>query len=157
MTDRAKRITELTTISTANTADFLAVVANTSGTAVTRKITVNNFINTVVLPTANTSKIGGVKVGTGLTVNASGFLSLSVPLYNMVKTNKDAFDVYTTTTYTRLDSTVYKTIVLSGGTPPYYTTRTETYYANDGITSVTTVVYTLTYDGNQIITETINV
>jgi hypothetical protein len=77
MADRAKRITELTAISSIANNDVFIVVSNTAGTAVTRKITINNFRNglpPIVVGTANTSCTGVVAVGNGLSINATGFL-----------------------------------------------------------------------------------
>jgi hypothetical protein len=62
------------------------------------------------------------------------------------RSNKDSESIYTTITYKRSDSTNYAVSVLSGGTTPLYTTRTETFYDTDGTTVLSTNVYTLTYD-----------
>lgn len=71
------------------------------------------------------------------------------------RSGKDGNGVYTTITFTRADGTVYKTSVLSGGTSPEYTTRTETFYESDGITESHTVVYALTYDAGDLVSEVV--
>ena len=79
MADRAKRITELTAVTSITNNDVFIVVSNTAGTAVTRKITINNFrsgLPPIVVGVANTSCTGVVAVGTGLAVNATGYLSI---------------------------------------------------------------------------------
>lgn len=48
----------------------------------------------------------------------------------------------------RKDGTLILKSVLSGGTSPTYTTRTETYYEADGTTIKESIVYTLEYDSN---------
>jgi len=72
------------------------------------------------------------------------------------RSDKDGNGIYTTITFTRSDATVFKTSVLSGGTSPEYTTRTETFYAADGLTETSTKVFTLTYDAGDLVSETLN-
>lgn len=69
------------------------------------------------------------------------------------RSGKDGNGVYTTITFTRSDATVFKTSVLSGGTSPEYTTRTETFYAADGTTETNVIVYALTYDAGDLVSE----
>lgn len=80
MVDRTKKLTELAATTTITNNDIFIVVSNTAGTAVTRKITINNFragLPPVVVGIANTSCTGVVIVANNLTVNASGHVSLS--------------------------------------------------------------------------------
>lgn len=80
MVDRAKKLTELAATTTITNNDIFIVVSNTAGTAVTRKITINNFragLPPVVVGIANTSCTGVVAVGNNLTINATSHLSLS--------------------------------------------------------------------------------
>jgi hypothetical protein len=60
--------------------------------------------------------------------------------------NKDINDIYTTTIYYRPNSTIARMSVLSNGTSPNYTTRTESFYDITGTTVLSTAVYTLSYD-----------
>ena len=72
MTDRAKKISELTVLTSASGDDLLVIVDDPSGTAVTKKITVSNlFGNSIAnvaiyksaassLPSATTAKIGTI-------------------------------------------------------------------------------------------------
>lgn len=63
-----------------------------------------------------------------------------------IKSNKDTEGIFTTIEYKRQDNTLYMKSVLSGGTSPQYTTRTETYYEADGTTIKVTKIYTVSYD-----------
>ena len=81
MVDRAKKITELTAVTSITNNDVFIVVSNTAGTAVTRKITINNFRNglpAVVVGIANTSCTGVVGIGNNITANATGYISVRV-------------------------------------------------------------------------------
>jgi hypothetical protein len=69
------------------------------------------------------------------------------------RSNKDADGVYTVIERKRFDGTLYKRSTLSGGTAPNYTTRTVAYYAEDGTTVTSTLVYTLTYSGTDVVSE----
>lgn len=64
------------------------------------------------------------------------------------RSGKDAFDIFTTLEWKRADTTLLKKSVLSGGTAPEYTTRTLTYYEDDGSTIRQQYVFTLSYDGD---------
>lgn len=65
------------------------------------------------------------------------------------RSNKDSFGTFTKITYKRKsDNTLYGTSVLSGGTAPNYTTRTETYYDVDGVTVLKTVTFNVSYDAD---------
>jgi hypothetical protein len=85
MVDRAKKLTELPSATTAVNNDIFIIVANTTGVATTKQITVNNFKSAlagVVVPQANTTTYGTVKIGDSLVVNASGFLNANVAYGN---------------------------------------------------------------------------
>jgi methyl-accepting chemotaxis protein len=69
---------------------------------------------------------------------------------------KDAEGIFTSVTYKRPDGTTYKTSVLSGGTSPMYTVRTETRYELNGTTVKWVNVYDLVYDVNDdLVSETL--
>jgi hypothetical protein len=55
-------------------------------------------------------------------------------VYGTYKTNKDSNGVFVTTEKKRKDGTLFMRSVLSGGTSPQYSIRTETYYEADGVT-----------------------
>jgi hypothetical protein len=58
MVDRAKKISELPAATTVANTDFVIVVANTSGTANTKRITANNFRNSMLSSfTSNTATV----------------------------------------------------------------------------------------------------
>jgi hypothetical protein len=65
---------------------------------------------------------------------------------SVYKSGKDANGIFTIVEYKRADGTLFVKSVLSGGTSPQYTTRTITYYDNDGTTVIKTDVYNLIYD-----------
>lgn len=69
------------------------------------------------------------------------------------RSDKDASGVFVTIDRRRIDGTLFKRSVLSGGTSPTYTTRTVTYYAADGATVAATHVYNLGYSGTDLISE----
>ena len=69
------------------------------------------------------------------------------------RSSKDANGIWTTVQYRRADNTLIRQSVLSGGTSPQYTTRTETVYAADGTTVLATLVYTLTYTSGELTSE----
>lgn len=60
--------------------------------------------------------------------------------------NKDESGVFTEIQYKRADGTLVLKSILSGGTSPQYTTRTEFFYGQDGTTVKGTHVYTISYD-----------
>lgn len=63
--------------------------------------------------------------------------------------NKDTNGKWTTIQYKTKDTgKLLMQSVLSGGTSPQYTTRTETWYDTDGTTVVGTFVYPITYDAD---------
>ncbi|MCT8978864.1 hypothetical protein N4T77_20000, partial [Clostridium sp. CX1] len=68
--------------------------------------------------------------------------------YSTYKLNIDSNGIATEVDLKRKDGTLILKSVLSGGTSPQYTTRTETYYEQGGTTVTKTVVYNLSYDGN---------
>lgn len=69
------------------------------------------------------------------------------PELSIIKSNKDTNKIYVRIDYKRKsDNTLFMSSVLSGGTSPRYTTRTETYYDTDGTTIISTKTYTISYD-----------
>lgn len=67
--------------------------------------------------------------------------------------NKDSNDIYTEIHFKRTDGTLFKKSVLSGGTSPQYTTRTVTYFNDDGSTITSTLNYNLFYTGDDLTSE----
>lgn len=78
MANDSKRVSQLgiTTTLSANT-DRVVVLTNPSTSPATQTINVNNFVTAVanLLPLANGSSAGVIKVGNNLSINASGYLS----------------------------------------------------------------------------------
>ena len=66
--------------------------------------------------------------------------------YSTYKLSPDANGIFTEIQYKRPDGTLILKSVLSGGTSPEYTTRTETEYEQDGIAIKSTRIYIVTYD-----------
>jgi hypothetical protein len=80
----------------------------------------------------------------------------SILIGGYVREDKDSNGIFITTKYKDVSGVVRKKSVLSGGTSPSYTTRTETYYDTDGTTELYQRVYTLNYSGSDFIGETLN-
>ncbi|WP_373845089.1 hypothetical protein [Clostridium sp.] len=77
--------------------------------------------------------------------------------YSTYKSEIDSNGIATEINLKRSNGTLIMKSVLSGGTSPNYTTRTETYYQADGTTVKSTVVYALTYDSDSnVSSEVIN-
>lgn len=76
MVDRAKKISELATATSFVNTDLFVVVTNASGNGITKHITANNLRNTLVL-TANSTVNGVIRVGSGLSINATAHLSVN--------------------------------------------------------------------------------
>lgn len=73
---------------------------------------------------------------------------------SLYKLNKDSFGVFTELQWKRADGTLARKVVLSNGTPPYYTLKTVTCYLDDGITISGQREYAITYDvDNDLISE----
>ncbi|MBW9158863.1 hypothetical protein [Clostridium tagluense] len=66
--------------------------------------------------------------------------------YSTYKLGIDSNDIYTQVLRKRANGTLIIKSILSGGTSPTYTTKTETKYGADGITVEWTKTYTLTYN-----------
>jgi len=73
MANDAKKTSQLGIATTLSANDRVVVLTNPAASAQTQTVTVNNFINS--LRYANASVSGVVKVGTGLSINATGFLN----------------------------------------------------------------------------------
>lgn len=73
------KISELDTLTSVTSDDFVVVVNDPGGAPSTNKITVSNFANTVAqfVPYASNVASGTIKVGENLSVNTSGFLNNS--------------------------------------------------------------------------------
>lgn len=73
--------------------------------------------------------------------------------YSSYSLNKDSEGVYTVVEIKTNSGVLYARSTLSGGTSPQYTTRTINYYGTDGTTITTTNVFTINYDGDNIVSE----
>ncbi len=71
--------------------------------------------------------------------------------YTVLKSNKDSVGICTTVMLKRVDGTLFMKSVLSGGSSPKYSNRTETYYKADGKTVDIVINYTRTYDSDGIL------
>jgi len=92
--------------------------------------------------TANVDKVDGY--------DASDFAlaKLNPYIIRIKRSNPDAYGNYLQVDYYRKNGTLFARSVLSGGTPPQYTTRTITIYDTDGTTVVDSYTFTITYDAN---------
>lgn len=77
------------------------------------------------------------------------------PTLSQTRLNRDLNGIYTTVEWDRDVGTLYRRSVLSGGTSPEYTTRTETLYGTDGTTVLSTTVFTLSYVNGEFVSEVI--
>lgn len=87
MTDRAKKITELDALTAPALVDLLIIEDDPSGSPVTKKITVNNLLNSGLISAnaytpATTTVPGVIKVGDQLSINATGFLNTNLNVAN---------------------------------------------------------------------------
>ena len=69
------------------------------------------------------------------------------------RSGRDSNGIYTTVEYRRQDTTLSRRSVLSGGTSPAYTTRTDVTYASNGTTVLQTLVFALTYASGELVSE----
>ena len=111
--------------------------------------------DTIYLKLNGTSEMEiGVSDNTGSSVVV---LSTPAGALSTIRSNKDTEGIFTTITRRREDGTLYAVSVLSGGSTPLYTTRTETHYKSDGVTVDRVYVYTLTYDAaGDLVAETLD-
>ena len=113
------KITELNAITNVANNDLMMVVHDPSGLPSTNKITVNNFITSVsssivdntlaLIPNANTTTYGKVKVGSGLSTNATGFLNTTLPTGGTAGQvlTKNATNQYVWSNFTGLDKFLF--------------------------------------------------
>lgn len=92
---------------------------------------------------AKMAKDGATKKG-GRQVSVEDNRTLSN--LSVERLDQDSNGVFTKVIYYRHDGTKFMESILSGGTSPQYTTRTETYYAADGVTIVETRTFDTTKD-----------
>jgi len=73
------KISELNVTANVATSDLLVVVKDPSGAPSTNKITAGNFMTHAsrFMPYANTTAVGGIKVGSDFSVNSTGYLLFS--------------------------------------------------------------------------------
>jgi len=74
--------------------------------------------------------------------------TLNPNIIRIKRSNPDAYGNYLQVDYYRKNGTLFARSVLSGGTPPQYTTRTITIYDADGTTVVDSYTFTITYNAN---------
>ena len=84
MTDRAKKISELTVLTSASGDDLLVIVDDPSGTAVTKKITVSNLFGN---SQANVVIYGATPANSAITIKQGTLLYSNSYLYIAVANN----------------------------------------------------------------------
>jgi hypothetical protein len=109
MADRAKKVSELTAANTAANTDYLLIVTNTAGTAVTKRINYSNVIAGAIL-TGVSRPSGEVMYGTG-----SGFTSS-----NTFVVNTSGVTVSSNSQFARITLTAGVTSSISPDTPNNY-------------------------------------
>ena len=83
MSNDSKRVSQLSVTTTLSQGDRVVVLSNPNGLADAKTITAHNFANSLVnsiIPTANNTQLGVVKVGAGLAVTENGVLSAPLPI-----------------------------------------------------------------------------
>jgi len=80
--------------------------------------------------------------------NIFALAKLNPSIIRIKRSNPDAYGNYLQVDYYRKNGTLFARSVLSGGTPPQYTTRTITIYDTDGTTVVDSYTFTITYNAN---------
>jgi len=85
MTDRAKKISELTVLTSASGDDLLVIVDDPSGTAVTKKITVSNLFGN---SQANAVIYGATPANSSITIKQGTLLHDNNYLYIAVANNE---------------------------------------------------------------------
>jgi hypothetical protein len=100
--------------------------------------------------------LGRLAAGAGdveeLTATQAG-VGLGIYAQAASRSGKDANGIFTTVQYRRANNTLIRSSVLSGGTSPAYTTRTETLFDVDGSTVLQTLVFTLGYTNGELTSE----
>lgn len=91
-------------------------------------------------------------VGQSITFDGTKFVNSSGHV-SFYRSGLDDGGVYTIVEEKRKNGTLSKRAVLSGGTSPEYTTRTETWFGLDGTTVVLTQVFTINYTDGQVVSE----
>lgn len=87
MSNDSKRISELGITTTLANTDRVVVLTNPNTSAQTQTITLQNLANKLAsnaLPIANSSQLGIIKIGAGLSVAANGVVTAPLPLANTV-------------------------------------------------------------------------
>lgn len=72
--------------------------------------------------------------------------------YNSYASVKDGNGIFTVVEFKRPDGTLYMKSTLSGGTSPNYTADTWEFYNTGGVEIIKTIVWTITYDSDGVIT-----
>jgi hypothetical protein len=82
MTNDAKRTSQLGIVTTLSANDRVVVLTNPATTAQTQTVAVSNFVNSAVsfIPIANTSTLGLVSAGPGVSVAANGQLTAPITI-----------------------------------------------------------------------------
>lgn len=130
-----------------------AIASNSSKIGTLANLGTIDKSSTVNAINETSNKIG--LLTTNIATNTTAISNIN--MYTTAKLNIDVNNIWTEVDLKRKDGTLIVKSVLSGGTSPTYTTRTETYYAVDGTTVTNTVIYTRTYNIDGIlITEVMN-
>lgn len=112
---------------------------------------ITDNVNSLVVVNANiATNTNNIATNTNnITSNTTNLSELKQ--YTTLKSGKDTEGIFVTYQRKRYDGTLLMSSILSGGTTPLYTTRTETWYASNGTTVVSTRAYTITYDVDGVV------
>lgn len=73
--------------------------------------------------------------------------------YSIYREDMDAWGIFTTLRFLDATPALRRRVILSGGTAPFYTTKTVVDYAANGVDVTRTRVYTLSYTDGEIVSE----
>ncbi|MEG0612656.1 MAG: hypothetical protein RR486_09080 [Clostridium sp.] len=123
---------------TAKTLELESNIKILNGVGVVKeKVNVTDFSTLVAKVEVNSAQLGDMDTKI-----------LDLKKHKTYKSNKDSNGIFTRIELKRLNDTILVVSILSGGISPRYTTRTETWYKEDGVAVESTKVYSMTYDAD---------
>lgn len=135
------------------TSDTVASALDAKQATLVSGTNIKSINGTSVLGSGDLVLATAVKTVNGVDISGTGDINGALYGLAMSRTGKDTENIYTTISFKRADGTLARQSILSGGTSPEYTTRTESLYGLDGTTVTQTLVFTLTYDSGELVSE----
>jgi hypothetical protein len=160
MANDAKKVSQLGITTTLSANDRVVVLTNPASSAQTQTITLSNLIGNSASLRANTSSYGVVKIGSGLSVNATGFLissaanTGSITFTNNVISatgNNDVVITPGTGGKTLLDNVVFQRFANTDTAIKYIDNETSGKYGGVGNSSIYLDIAAILNDGGNYI------